>query len=177
MKKWLCVAAALASLALVAGGCARSARPIRSTNAPLRPCVPAQAAADRTLGEQLRVADDCTQICALRMNTPEGAYHFIRTDHGVNLDGEAADAGGFERACALLFELPVRAAQKSDAPETLTITVEDENGVCERIGVAFDGEDAFLRLADDTCLRTDAWRVHTLALACDGARIDHEEGE
>lgn len=178
MKNRLCagVMAALLGCCLIGTGL-YAARSEQSENGqPQEESTPVPAA--QTQGVELREkmvsAREAAQIHSFYMDTPDGAYHFIRTDTGVNLDGEPADSGSFERMLELLLTMPVQeqTPEGESTADELAITLECIDGAQENVAVSIAGEDAWMLLDSGTHLHTDAWRIHTLMLACDGARME-----
>lgn len=127
-----------------------------------------------TLREKMLNVREVQQVDSFYMETPNGAYAFIRTDDGVSLDGKTADMGSFERMLELLLGMPIQ-EQEADgqtAEDVLAITLQCTDGAQERVAITIAGEDAWLLLDSGEQVRADAWRVHTLLLACDGARLE-----
>lgn len=134
---------------------------------------PAQAQGTK-LREKMLNVQEAEQVDSFYMDTPDGAYAFIRTDGGVNLDGKTADTGSFERMLELLLGMPVQ-EQEADgqtAEDVLAITLRCVDGAQECVAITITGEDAWMLLDSGEQVRTDAWRIHTLMLACDGARLE-----
>ena len=146
----------------------------RNTTTPDEPAMlsPEQTQGAR-LGEKLSATRQIEEICAFYMDAPEHAYHFIRTEQGVELDGEAADAYSFDCMLELMFAIPVHSeARTGDAAEAeLSLTLTYTDGAQSSVSICISGENAWMELEDGQQLRTDAWRIHALMLACDGARL------
>lgn len=139
--------------------------------------VDAQAAAWRgasvpTLTGRLFFKRTAQETCAFDMYTHDGEYHFMRTQQETTLNGAQADEGDFERMVETLLSLPLTylpdASAQKEEDVALTLTYED--GEKDEASIFFAKEQAYITLGDGQTFRTDAWRVHALAIACDGAR-------
>lgn len=177
MKKrlyaWL-TAAVLGCVVIGYGLHACSVEHKRAATTPDEPAMlpPTQAQGSR-LGEKLSARRQIEEICAFYMDAPERAYHFIRTEQGVELDGAAADEYSFDCMLELMLAIPVQSeARTDDASEAeLALTLSYTDGAQSSVSICISGENAWMELEDGQQLRTDAWRIHALMLACDGARL------
>lgn len=127
------------------------------------------------LGKQFTVPRRPQDVASFYMDTPEMAYHFIRTQQGdVQLDGRAADRQGFEGMLELLFDLPVKkdVSEQTRMEETMTLTLGYSDGTKNTMKIGFQAQDAWMHLEDGRRFYTDAWRIHALLIACDGARLE-----
>lgn len=177
MKKGLYVCLAAVLLGCVASGYGLHVRSV-DRSAIVQPTgqqpthAPAQSQ-DLELSEMLFPTRETQEICVFYMDTPDGAYHFIRTAQGVRLDEAAADADSFERMLELMFAIPVqkRARGEGETQDELALTLEYTDGARSSITILLSGKDAWMCLDGGEELHTDAWRIHALMLACDGARV------
>ena len=73
----------------------------------------------------------------------------------------------------LMLAIPVKnEARTGNAAEAeLTLTLSYTDGAQSSVAIRISGENAWMELEDGEQLRTDAWRIHALMLACDGARL------
>lgn len=177
MKKRLYAWLTAAVLGCVVIGYGLHACSVERKKAITTPDEPAMLPPAQTHGSQLREKLSPTrqigEICAFYMDTPERAYHFIRTEQGVELDGATADEDSFDCMLELMFSIPVQSeARTGDAAEDeLALTLSYTDGAQSSVAICISGENAWLELEDGQQLRTDAWRIHALMLACDGARL------
>lgn len=125
-----------------------------------------------TLTGRLFEARDAEEVEFFDMETPDGAYHFIRTSDGVTLGGEEADKCGFESMLETLFTLPLTyAPDVKNEQAVITIALGYEDGQSDTLRVYFDAHKAYMTLPGEQTFYTDAWRINALMLACDGARV------
>lgn len=133
------------------------------------------AEADESLGRWIFAPRKIADVSSFYMDTPGRAYHFNREASGaVRLDGEKADAEGFVRMLELFFDLPVHERAHGDAPvpESMSFTLGYDDGTDSTFTIGIDEADAWVCREDGSRLRTDAWRIQAVIIACDGARLD-----
>lgn len=126
---------------------------------------------------------DVSSISHLEITAPDRNFSFIPGDAGnVSVNGQQGDGEIFTTLVSQITELPV-SPQEAFSPQEdplLTVCISfsgEERSVRFYRGV--EDENARLIVGARDSLRygeTDAWRVGTLLLTCDGTRIQDERG-
>lgn len=121
------------------------------------------------------------QVHALLITASDRSFEFMRTGRHVSVNGSTADRDVFSTLLRQIVNMPVTEAE-SFSPGRLLMTIHMDVGEA-RHDVRFyespDGETVDVAYTVQAAQRygvTDAWRLGTLLLACDGTRILDEQG-
>ena len=177
-------AAALLTCALLihaSSGDAVQAAPQAQSSAARGPSTIADEAEAYALFSQLE-ACSVTRLC---VDTPESQYAFRCTDKArISVNGQQADRDVFMTLLDQILTMPVVTiapfVPADEATVTLTLYVDDAQYTAAFYREA-DEESPTMSIisgdADAPCYqRTDRWRLGTMLLACEGTRIQDEQG-
>ena len=187
-QRWFPVGAACAAALLfcalllhASSGDGNQAAPQVQPTATSGPSTIADEAGAYALFAQL-TASSVTRLCVA---TPESQYAFRCTDKArISVNGQQADRDVFMTLLDQILTLPVVTvepfAPADEATATLTLYVDDAQYTAAFYREA-DEESPTVsiisRSADGPCYqRTDRWRLGTMLLACEGTRIQDEQG-
>lgn len=180
MKRMLIAAALL--LSSVLGASLLQAEPADPPSSAAKQIVSAPAADDT---QPLFAASAASDVQSLSVVTQEASYAFVReSSRRVSVNGQKADAEVFSTLIQQILSMPVATiapfTPEQNATVTLALTMNDE-----QYTVFFyrdeDIDNPFVRLIggrpdSPTYQQTDAWRIGTMLLACEGTRIQDEKG-
>ena len=124
-------------------------------------------------------------VSVLSVTTQEGKFEFLCTDvHTVSLNGRKADEEIFATLLSQIAELPVHtlAPFTPAAEPVMTLSIRLRDGAQHTARFYGDGASgrkariAATSRSASTYHITDAWRMGTLLLTCEGTRIQDENG-
>ena len=121
---------------------------------------------------------DVGAIPAVSVHTPERSFDFRSSADAITVNGGAADHEIYHTLLAQIAELPVSSlpALPADANRllTLVVTTDEERHFAQFYGSA--GAEAFILCGTQHApqyRQTDAWRIGTLMMTCEGTRIEN----
>lgn len=123
---------------------------------------------------------NAAHITSLFISTPQRSFRFQLSPHGaVSVNGQQADGDIFSVLLDQISDLPVQqnvafAPQAQDLLLTLVISTDTHQRTARFYEDGGRGETARIVLDTDHApeyLKTNAWRVGTLMMACEGTRI------
>lgn len=128
---------------------------------------------------------DGRSIVSLHVRTPDTAFDFIGSPaHSVSVNGNRADTEIYLTLLSQIRSLPVSAhpAFTSESKPVMTLTISTDDGM-QHVARFYssDGNSELTRIVSGpaespTYHQTDAWRIGTLMMTCEGTRIQDERG-
>lgn len=127
---------------------------------------------------------DPESITAVSLKTPERSFEFARSEHNIiTVNGQRADSEIYQTLLAQIAELPVSTLDtlpsNTDKLLTLVVITGDRRHTAYFYGDGGAGTEAFIHCDTQNAppyRQTDAWRVGTLMMTCEGTRIEDMQG-
>ena len=126
---------------------------------------------DEITGIRITAADDCEFTFS------------VSKDNGLSVNGQKADSAVFSTLVDQILSpsfMPVDAFEPADEPVvTMTVCTERRDFIARFYTDQDVGKYAYVITGEESsrCLKTDAWRVGTLLLTCEGTRIFDASGQ
>ena len=126
---------------------------------------------DEITGIQIIAADDCEFIFS------------VSKDNGLSVNGQKADSAVFSTLVDQILSLsfiPMDAFEpRVDPMMTMTVRTDRQDFIARFYQDGGSGKYAYVITGEkkNRCLKTDAWRVGTLLLTCEGTRIFDASGQ
>lgn len=163
-------------------------RPAQQSHADAKKAAPAQPEGSVVMlssapRERLFPGLVCEHITAVYVSTPERSFVFeCSAPDRISVNGHSADSEIFDTLLEQICQLPVdaHAAFSPEHAPALTLTVvSGESRHTARFYSDSGSEDTRILLAgagEPVYRQTDAWRIGTLLMTCEGTRMEDENG-
>lgn len=145
---------------------------------PEPPVLPSQACGTQTLFPGLRRSD----IVSVSFSSSESQFSFdCQTANAVSVNGQKADIGVFSTLLSQILGQFYDPAEFSIQQETPLLSLRVTTPTGAYSATFYSGNERTARILTSTpngeqTLTTDAWRIGTMLLTCEGTRIQDKDG-